>query len=317
MRPDVSRWFDRRTFTGGLNARELLARKGGARISLILPARNEQATVGAIVRSARAALVDGVPLLDEVVVMDHGSTDATRARAGEAGAVVVAVEEVLPAHGAREGKGEALWTSLHATDGDLLVYCDADVTDFRPEFVTGLLTPLLTDPAVSLVKGCYDRPLRHGDGVVEPTGGGRVTELLARPLLDLLWPSLAGLVQPLAGEFAARRDLLERLPFASGYAVDLMLLVDAVEAVGLDGLAQADLGTRTHRHQPVDALGRMSAAILAAALARRGVEPATWALTQFVRQAGQFTPVTHPLDLDARPPMATVPEYAARRARAC
>lgn len=311
-------WFERRTLRGGLSARELLARKGAARISLVLPARNEEGTVGAIVGAALAALVDRVPLLDEVVVMDHGSTDATAQVARRAGAAVVAVEGVLPAHGTRQGKGEVLWTSLHATSGDLLVYCDADVSDFRADFVTGLLTPLLTEPGVSLVKACYDRPLRHADGALEPTGGGRVTELVARPLLDLMWPVLSGVVQPLAGEFAARRELLERLPFASGYAVDIALLVDAVEAVGLDGLAQVDLGTRTHRHQPVSALGRMSAAIIATALARQGREPAASALTQFVRDgAGGFAALTHPLHLGERPPMVTVPEYAARRAQAC
>lgn len=311
-------WFERRTLRGGLSARELLARKGTARISLVLPARNEEGTVGAIVGAALAALVDRVPLLDEVVVMDHGSTDATAQVARGAGAAVVAVEGVLPAHGAREGKGEVLWTSLHATSGDLLVYCDADVSDFRADFVTGLLTPLLTEPEVSLVKACYDRPLRHADGALEPTGGGRVTELVARPLLDLMWPVLSGVVQPLAGEFAARRELLERLPFAPGYAVDIALLVDAVDAVGLDGLAQVDLGTRTHRHQPVSALGRMSAAIIATALARQGREPAASALTQFVRDgAGGFAARTHLLHLGERPPMVTVPEYAARRAQAC
>lgn len=317
MRPDVARWFRRRTYPAGLPAAELAARKGGQRVSVVLPALDEAATVGPIVAWLVRDLVAGAGLVDEVVVMDAGSTDATAARAAAAGAQVVPVASVLPGHGHRAGKGEALWKSLHVTSGDLLVFVDADLTDFTPAFVTGLLTPLLTEPGISLVKACYDRPLA-GPAGTDPTGGGRVTELAARPAISLLWPALAGLVQPLAGEYAARRDLLERLPFASGYSVELALLVDALAAVGLDGLAQADLGVRSHRNQPAPALARMSAAILATALTRAGLPPASLSFTQFARPVpgAGFAPHTVGLDLAERPPMLTVPEYAAARAQA-
>ncbi len=318
MRPDARRWFERRTYPEpGPGAAELLARKGGHRVSVVLPALNEEATVGPIVAAVVTELVERVPLVDEVVVMDPGSTDATARVAAEAGAVVVAEADVLPGHGRHPGKGEALWKSLHVTEGDLVVFVDADLTDFHAGFVTGLLAPLLAEPEVSFVKGCYDRPLARTDGSVSPTGGGRVTELAARPLLDLLWPALAGVVQPLGGEYAGRRSLLERLPFSLGYAVELGLLLDALELVGLDGLAQADLGRRSHRHHDDATLGRMSAAILAAGLERAGLEPAGPALVQFVRDAsGGFAPEVSPVARGQRPPMCTVPEYTARRARA-
>ncbi|MHB8342631.1 MAG: glucosyl-3-phosphoglycerate synthase [Mycobacteriales bacterium] len=318
MRPDVCRWFERRSYPAPrVSAAQLVASKGGQTVSVVLPALNEAATIGPIVAAVVDNLMGHLPLVDEVVVVDPGSTDGTAEIAAAAGAVVVAEASILPGHGRRPGKGEALWKSLFVTRGDLLVFIDADLTDFRPAFVTGLLTPLLCDPDVAFVKACYDRPLSHPDGSVSPAAGGRVTELVARPLLDLLWPQLAGVVQPLAGEYAGRRSLLESLPFASGYAVELALLVDAVAAVGLDGLAQVDLGSRSHRNQPDAALGRMAAAIVATALGRAGVEPAGLALTQFVRDAtGSFAPEVTPVLRDERPPMRAVAEYAARHARA-
>jgi len=314
MRTDVRRWFDRHTYRGSAAppVAELVAAKTGS-VSVILPARDEAATVGDVVRAIRPLCAAG--LVDELLVMDDGSRDGTPTVASRAGAEVIATADVLAGHGARPGKGDVLWKALHAATGDIVVYLDADLQGVSAAWVTGLLWPLLADPAVSLVKACYDRPLALPDSPVTP-GGGRVTELAARPLINLLWPRLAGLIQPLAGEYAGRRALLEQLPYDSGYAVELGLLIDALAVVGLDGLAQVDLGIRRHRHQGTDALGRMAAGIVAAALDRSGTQLHGHELVQFVRDGAVLIAVETPLRADARPPMLSVPEYTARRARA-
>lgn len=315
MRPDASRWFARRTLRAAdappLHALASLA--GGRTASVVIPALDEEPTVGAVVACVSPLLEAG--LVDEVLVVDGGSADGTARVARAAGARVVAVADLLPAHGHRPGKGESMWKALDATDGDLVVYLDADVLDPSPGWVAGLLWPLLADPEVAFVKACYDRPLAGG-GVLSPTGGGRVTELAARPLLDLLHPALAGLVQPLSGECAATRSLLESLPFAGGYAVEIGLVLDAYDAVGLEGMAQVDLGSRRHRNRDTDALGRMSAAVIAETLARSGVELRCGTLTQFVRDDEAYAPSDWSIGAEARPPMRDVAEYAARRARA-
>ena len=320
MRPDVRRWFLRRTLRASAAppAGALASRKAGQTVSVVLPALDEAATVGPIVSAIQRSLVEGAGLVDELVVVDAGSSDATAQVAADAGATVVSLGDVLPSFGERPGKGEALWKSLYLTDGDLVVYLEADVSGFDVSWVCGLLWPLLAEPGVAFVKACYDRPLALPGGAVAPTGGGRVTELTARPLIDLLWPALSGFVQPLAGECAARRSLLERLPFEGGYAVELGLLVDALAAVGLDAMAQVDLGVRRHRNQPTDALGRMAAGILALALERRDVETLGATLTQFVRAdpSEAFVPVEMAVGATARPPMLGVAEYVARRAAA-
>lgn len=266
----------------------MVEQKGGQRVSVVLPARDEAATIGQIVTTVREALVEQAGLVDEILVVDSRSQDDTARIAASAGATVVHQDEVLadmpPAH----GKGEALWKGLAASTGDLVVAIDADLHDVEPGFVSGLLGPLLGNPGVAFVKGFYHRPL-IGDGVVDVDGGGRVSELVARPLLNLAWPQLAGFVQPLAGEFAARRELLEAIPFATGYGVELGMLVDVLDRVGLDAMAQVDLGVRVHRHHDLQALGRMSAQIQLAAsarLARQGAlvrSPETSTLLQFRR----------------------------------
>ena len=316
MRPDAARWFARRTWRAvdAPSWSSLLALKGGQSISVVVPALDEAPTVGAVVAAAHRLVLAG--LVDEVLVVDGGSADGTSDLAAAAGARVVARQNVLPGYGDRPGKGESLWKALDATDGDLLVYLDADVTGASPAWIAGLLWPLLAEPAVSFVKACYDRPLALLGGQVAPTGGGRVTELTARPLIDLLWPELAGVVQPLAGEYAGRRSLLESLPYSSGYAVELGLLLDAHQEVGLDGLAQVDLGVRRHRNRGTSDLGRMSAAILAEALARAGTAMPGGTLTQFVREGVEFAPQDSPVGGPARPPMLAIHEYAVRRARA-
>lgn len=258
-RADPARaWSARRTYRAAdFRPGDLVAAKAGRRISVVLPARNEQSTVGAIVAALRSELVDRVPLIDELVVVDSHSTDATAHVARTAGARVVAQGDVLPALGDVPGKGEALWKSLAATDGDIVAFLDSDLRDFDPAFATGLLGPLLTEPGVVFSKGAYERPLDDGRTVL-PAGGGRVTELVARPLLAAHWPSLSGFVQPLAGEYAGTREALESIPFAGAYGVDIGILIDLVESYGLDALAQVDLGRRTHRHSPDSALSVMA-----------------------------------------------------------
>jgi glucosyl-3-phosphoglycerate synthase len=269
--------------------------------------------VGAIVEVIRRAFVDAIPLVDELVVIDSGSSDRTAEVAAAAGARVVHVEDVLPEHGHISGKGEALWKSLFVTDGDLIVFLDSDVQGFDPCFVVGLLGPLLTDPTVGYVKGLYDRPLATTEGLVA-SGGGRVTELSARPLLGALWPHLSGFVQPLSGEYAGHRLLLERVPFASHYGVELGLLIDLAELAGVEALAQVDLGIRRHRHQTDAALGRMAGQILQTALARCPSLPVPGdELIQFVRSGDDVEPVAWNVGVSERPPMYCLPEYRARR----
>ncbi len=311
MESAVQEWFERRSSRAADWPADLLrAAKGSTTVSVVLPALDEASTVGGIVDAIRRDLMDiAWPLVDEVVVLDSGSTDATAVVASAAGARVVHRDDVLPSVPSVPGKGEALWRSLAATTGDIVVFVDADLLAFHSAYVTGLIGPLLTDSSVHFVKAMYDRPLADG-AVVHPGGGGRVTELVARPLLNLHWPQLAGFVQPLAGEYAARRHLLERLPFATGYGVEIALLIDALDAIGLDAMAQVDLGERRHRHHDDLRLGRMAAEIWQTALARlhrdgdqQTVEPT---LTQFVRDASHYLPVTHDVTALERPPLLTV-----------
>ncbi|KQX10743.1 glucosyl-3-phosphoglycerate synthase [Streptomyces sp. Root431] len=320
MLEEVERWLDRRSWSVADRPMErILAAKRNTKVSVVLPALNEEATVGDIVAVIRRELMsDAVPLVDELVVLDSGSTDRTAEVAAAAGARVVARDAILPRIPAVPGKGEVLWRSLMVTSGDVVCFVDADLRDFSADFVTGIVGPLLTDPDVDFVKAMYDRPFgTELDGLASgktPGQGGRVTELVARPLLNLHWPQLAGFVQPLGGEYAARRSLLERLPFPVGYGVELGLLVDALHTVGLDGLAQVDVGVRKHRHQDERALGRMAAAIYRTAQLRlsRGhlVRPR---LTQFERGEEGFTPRTYAVDTEERPPMLDITEYTRRR----
>ncbi len=314
MLEEVERWLSRRSWSAAERPLDrMLAAKHrtGTTVSVVLPALDEEATVGAIVATIRRELMtDAVPLVDELVVVDSGSRDRTAEVAAAAGARVVHRDAILPRVPALPGKGEVLWRSLLVTSGDVVCFVDADLRDFDAGFVSGIVGPLLTDPDVAFVKAMYDRPFGATAGQ-----GGRVTELVARPLLNLHWPQLAGVVQPLGGEYAARRSLLERLPFPVGYGVELALLVDALHTVGLDALAQVDVGVRKHRHQDGQALGRMAAAIYRTAQLRlsRGhlVRPE---LTQFVRGEHGFVPRTYAVDTEERPPMRDIEEYAVHRA---
>ena len=297
-------WFARRTWQSPeWTVRELLAAKGDRTVSVVLPALNEQDTVAGVIASV-LPLVGSV--VDECVVVDSGSTDRTAAVATRAGARVVARDAVLADLPPLPGKGEVLWRSLAATESDVLVFLDSDLIDPDPGFVTALLGPLLCACGVHLVKGFYRRPLRLESAEVG-TGGGRVTELLARPVLAALRPQLAGIIQPLGGEYAVTREFAESVPFAAGYGVEIGLLLDAHSRYGLDGLAQVNLGVRKHRNRSLLQLGVMSRQILGTALARCGVDADdAAAFTQFVQVDGEWLPDATDVLIADRPPMREV-----------
>lgn len=292
---------------------ELVQAKAGRRVTVVLPARDEESTVGPIVERIRRELVEQVLLVDELVVIDSDSTDSTAARAAAAGARVHAAADIHPELGPATGKGEALWKSLFVTTGDVIVFVDSDLTEWGTQFVTGLLGPVLTDDGVSLVKACYHRPLDSSHPADAEEGGGRVTELVARPLLTLGWPELTGVIQPLAGEWAIRRELMETLPIPTGYGVEIAVLIDTATRLGPSAVAQVDLGCRDHRHHGNRALGAMALQVLAAAERRRGFPPPDVVdLHQFSLVTDQIEETVRHVGVVERPPAASVPGYAAR-----
>ncbi|PQM51354.1 glucosyl-3-phosphoglycerate synthase [Mycolicibacter virginiensis] len=286
---------------------ELLAAKAktGRSVSVVLPALNEQATIESVIDSI-TPLVDN--LVDELIVLDSGSTDDTEIRSIAAGARVVSREQAVPEVAPQPGKGEALWRSLAATSGDIVVFIDSDLIDPDPMFVPNLVGPLLSGDGVHLVKGFYRRPLKV-NGTEEPTGGGRVTELVARPLLTALRPDLGAVLQPLGGEYAGSRELLASVPFAPGYGVEIGLLIDTYDRLGLEAIAQVNLGVRAHRNRPLSELAVMSRQVVATLLSRCGVPDSGVGLTQFVAAGPDgmdYLPRTTPLSLVDRPPMNTL-----------
>jgi glucosyl-3-phosphoglycerate synthase len=272
----VSGWYERRRHHAAeFTPDRLLSAKGEVTVTVIIPTRECAETIGGVLRHAVAPLVDH-RLVEEVVVVDAGSQDGTARLAGGCGARVLQQDGLRPELGPALGKGDAMWRALQATGGDIVCFLDGDTADPSPRHLQGLLGPLLCDPSVTLVKGAFDRPMRAGE-LSLPHEGGRVTELMARPLINLHEPLLAGFSQPLAGEFAARRELLEAIPFPVGYGVEIAVLIDALRISGLDALAECHLGSRQNRHQPLRALGEMAYAVLAAVetrLARNEDEPA-------------------------------------------
>ncbi|MET0187862.1 MAG: glucosyl-3-phosphoglycerate synthase [Pseudonocardia sediminis] len=306
MHPVAEAWFAHRTWqTPSWTVDELVAAKNGRRVCVVLPALDEAATVGEIVTAIATLTTGAHPLVDELVVMDSGSTDRTCEIAASAGARVVLRTDVLPDLPPLPGKGEVLWRSLAATTGEIVCYLDSDLIDFDPGFIVALLGPLLCADGIHLVKGFYRRPLQSL-GAEAATGGGRVTELLVRPLLTALRPELTGVIQPLGGEYAATRDLLESVPFAPGYGVETGLLLDTCDLVGLDAIAQVNLGVRRHRNQTLLQLGVMARQILASAALRCQIADGRDGITQFVQVDGEWLASTTTIDAAERPPMRQV-----------
>ncbi len=315
----VDKWFAENTFHADeftdLGQMLALKRQQGVTISLAMPALNEEATVGNVIRTLKSALMDAVPILDEVVLMDSDSIDATRMIASELGVPVHIHQQTLPQYGARRGKGEALWKSLYTTRGDIVVWIDTDIANIHPRFVYGLLGPLLANPRLQFVKGFYRRPLRVGDRI-QAGGGGRVTELTARPLINLFYPELSGIIQPLSGEYGGRRRALECLPFSSGYGVEIGLLIDVLENYGLDAVAQVDLMERVHHNQPLESLSKMSFAIIQTVirklerrLGRNVLEEVNKTMKLIHYESGRFSLDIEEIAELERPPMNQLPEY--------
>lgn len=280
----------------------------GLSVSVCLPARDEAATVGQIVATVRRCLMERFEIVDEVVVIDDGSIDSTAEAATWEGARVVAESSILGDSGLGSGKGNAMWKSLHACRGDLICWVDADIRNFEEHFVTGLIGPLLTDPEIGFVKGFYRRPI-HG----EPNGGGRVTELVARPLISLLFPQLAHIVQPLSGEYAGRREILESIPFVQGWGVEFGMLVDIIEKYGAKVIAQVDLGVREHRNRPLDQLSLQATAIIATALRRAGINPTSINETELTRFTEDYSVERIAIETSERPPMESILAYLDQR----
>jgi glucosyl-3-phosphoglycerate synthase len=276
-------------------------------VSVCLPARDEAATIGPIVAAIRRELVDATGLVDEIVVIDDGSRDATAEIAAAHGARVVAESSILPELPCGSGKGNALWKSLYACRGDVICWLDADIRNFRTEFVTRLVQPLIDDKRVLFTKAYYRRPLNG-----ELNGGGRVTELAARPLLNHLFPALRDIIQPLSGEYAGRRDILETLPFVEGWGVELALLIDLAQHYGPDVITQIDLGVREHRNRPLEELGPQAYAILLAALRKAGVDDVSPLAAEFTSFDDEHQRVAVPVEVRERPPMRSIPAYRTR-----
>lgn len=318
----VDKWFARNTFRANqfANLHDLLEMKErqGLTISLALPALNEEKTVGKVIETIQLALMERVPLLDEIVLMDSDSRDQTRQIAASLGVPVYIHQQVLPAYGARRGKGEALWKSLYVTRGDIILWLDTDIVNIHPRFVYGLLGPLLSNPALQFVKGFYRRPLRVGDKI-QAGGGGRVTELTARPLINLFFPHLSGVIQPLAGEYGGRRAALEQLPFFSGYGVEIGLLIDVADKYGIQSIAQVDLKERVHHNQPLQALSKMSFAIIQAVshklegrFERNILEEVNKTMKLVNYDKGRFFLDVEEIAERERPPMVELLEYQAK-----
>jgi glucosyl-3-phosphoglycerate synthase len=319
----VDKWFAENTYHADefadLEALAALKKRQGLTVSLALPSLNEETTVGKVIRTVKKKLMDEIPLLDEIVLIDSNSADRTREIARRMGIPVYVHQQLLPDLPAREGKGEALWKSLLVTRGDILLWIDTDIVNIHPRFVYGILGPLLQYPRVHFVKGFYRRPLKVGSKT-QAGGGGRVTELIARPLINLFYPELSGIIQPLSGEYGARRSFLEQIPFFSSYGVETGLLIDAYEKFGLNGIAQVDLLERIHHNQPLEALSKMSFIILQAFLRRlekrygvRMVEDVNKSMKLVREVSGTYSLDVEEIIEAERPPMAEIPEYRISR----
>lgn len=301
---EVAAWSSRNSLVADRYDLERLLELKRETVSVVLPAREVADTIGPVVDALVPIREAG--LVEEIVVVDAGSRDATARRAAERGAAVVQESALMPGHGRVRGKGDAMWRGLAATSGEIVVYLDTDTRDFHARFLVGMLGPLLERPELQFVKGTFQRPFKVG-GVAIPDEGGRVTELVARPLLNLFLPELAGFGQPLAGETAGRRGLLEALPYAVGYGVEIAMLIDAAERVGVEAMAQVDLGTRQNHHQPLRDLSVMALAVLGTACRRLpGSESLRDAVSAAIAVPAEGGTEMHEVSLDERPALATV-----------
>lgn len=315
----IENWLTNNTFHHGefwdllklVEAKE----KQNLKISLCIPTLNEEKTIGKEVVIFRSELMERYPLIDEFAVIDSGSTDKTREIASSFGADVYLASDILPDLDPKRGKGENLWKAIYQLKGDIICYVDADIANIHPRFVYGLVAPLIYQPDVHYVKAFYDRPLAYSTGI-RPSGGGRVTEILVRPLFSLFFPELTALIQPLSGEYAVRRNVLESIPFPIGYGVETSHILDVYHEWGLDAFAQTDLDQRIHRNQDTMALGKMSFGILQSFLSRLEkyetidkLPQLETMMRQFQALENRYEQVILPIQEEERPPMNTIPEY--------
>ncbi len=289
--------------------------KKGLKVSLCLPALNEEKTIGKEIVVFRSELMERYPLIDEIAVIDSGSTDATREIAANFGADVYLAENILPEVGDKKGKGENLWKAIYQLKGDIICYVDTDIKNIHPRFAYGLLAPLIHNDDIHYVKAFYDRPLAFSQGL-RPSGGGRVTEILVRPLFSLFFPDLTALIQPLSGEYAVRREVLEQIPFPIGYGVETSHILDVYHKWGLKAFAQTDLDQRVHRNQATTALGKMSFGILQSFLRRmesfdmvEKLPELNSVFRQFQAKDKEYQQTRYEIIEEERPPMISLPAY--------
>jgi len=315
----IETWLEKNTFHHGefwdiLRLVKEKERKG-LKISLCIPTLNEEKTIGKEIVIFKSELMDRYPLIDEFAVVDSGSTDRTREVAAAYGADVYYSGDILPSQGFKRGKGENLWKAIYQLEGDIIVYVDADIKNIHPRFVTGLVGPLIANDTIQYVKAFYDRPLAFSQGI-RPSGGGRVTEILVRPLFSLFFPELTALIQPLSGEYAVRRQTLEEVPFPIGYGVETSHILDVYIKHGLDAFGQTDLDQRVHRNQTTLDLGKMSFGILQSFLNRiesfgmvDRLPEMSNIFRQFQAEGNRYEQVLKEIIEEERPPMITIPEY--------
>jgi glucosyl-3-phosphoglycerate synthase len=318
-------WYDANTFHHGrfadIGHLLELKQEGGRTISVCLPSMNEASTIGDILKVVREELMERVPLVDQLCVVDGGSQDGTREIAAAEGAEVYGQEEILPDTYEPMGKGDALWRSLLCLRGDIIIWADSDIRNFHPRFVYGIIGPILARPGIGFVKGFYQRPIKAESHLL-PSGGGRVTELVARPLLSLFYPELSALIQPLSGEYGGERKILERIPFFSGYGVEIGMIIDIYSRFGMEVIGQVDLVERQHRNQSIPALGRMSFQVMQAVLIRLREEGRVsfkddyeTEMTQVEHKGGEYLLQKKVLPVEERPPMVEIEEYRGRFGR--
>ena len=319
----IETWLETNTFHHGafwdLLKLVKLKEKKGLTISLCIPTLNEEKTIGKEIIIFKSALVDRYPLIDEIAVIDSGSTDKTREIAAAFGADVYLSEEILPGQGFKRGKGENLWKAIYQLRGDIICYVDADIKNIHPRFATGLVAPLIHHDEMRYIKAFYDRPLAFSQGI-RPSGGGRVTEILVRPLFSLFFPELTALMQPLSGEYAVRREVLESIPFPIGYGVETSHIIDVYMKHGLPAFGQTDLDQRVHRNQSTLDLGKMSFGILQSFLNRMEayglvdrLPEMSSIFRQFQAEGNRYEQVIREIVEEERPPMIEIEEYRRKR----